>query len=280
MIVRPEPRELTQGTIFTCAMAENYNDCDVHGLIITARCDVANGKAAIFSYIPVLPYTSWALKDGAEIVAQRISANCAGELRKIVKAGGLSETILETISVDAIKDNLDKDQTKDGKARSKKFSEFVSKKLIADEFLSSNTHEKAQKLIADNIGVYHGLVKELVGNSVADFHYLDQIEYGKEPTGHVALLREIRFMPSRIATKIVEGIDRNDYSNLESVGAGGMRFRTDDDYAMPVGLLKSPFVEFLMQRLMNLFGRIGVTDVSQQRIDALKNAFSELEIQK
>jgi len=48
---------------------------------------------------------------------------------------------------------------------------------------------------------------------------------------------------------------------------------------MPIGLLRSPFIEFLMQRLMNLFGRIGVADLSQRRIDALKNAFSEPEIQ-
>lgn len=277
MIIRPDPRELTQGTIFTCAISENYETCDVYGLIITARCDVANGKAPIFSYIPVLPYREWVTKDGAEIIASRISANSAGEMRKIIKSAGLSETILETISISSISEDLEKDASKDGRLRAKRFHEHVSKKAAADEYLSTGNRESAQKLIKENTGLYHGLVKELVGNGVADFHYLDQIEFGKESDGYVALLREIRFMPSRVAARILDGLDRNDYSLLENAGTGGMRFRSDDDYAMPVGLLKSPFIEFLMQRLTNLFGRIGVTDIAAQRVESLKNAFAEIE---
>lgn len=279
MIIRPDPRELTQGTIFTCAIAENYAACDVRGLIITARCDVTNRKAAIFSYIPIVKYHDWALKDGAEIVASRLSANSSGELRKLVKAAGLAESVLETISYDAIKAHLETNQTKDGKTRSKRFSECWEKMRHAEAFLASHTPSEAKKMISENLGLYHGLVKELVGNGVAEFHYLDEVEFGKEPSGHVALFREIRFVPSHVASKILDGIDNKEFAVLERNGAGGMRFLTEDDYAMPIGLLRSPFIEFLMQRLMNLFGRIGVADLSQRRIDALKNAFSESEIQ-
>ncbi|WP_144574252.1 hypothetical protein [Agrobacterium sp. DE0009] len=279
MIVRPDPRELTQGTIFTCAIAENYATCDVRGLIITARCDVTNRKAAIFSYIPIVKYHDWALKDGAEIVASRLSANSYGELRKLVKAAGLAESVLETISYDAIKAHLETNQTKDGKTRSKRFSEHWEKMRDAEAFLASHTTSEARTIISENLGLYHGLVKELVGNGVAEFHYLDEVEFGKEPSGHVALFREIRFVPSHVASKILDGIDNKEFAVLERSGAAGMRFLTEDDYAMPIGLLRSPFIEFLMQRLMNLFGRIGVADLSQRRIDALKNAFSEPEIQ-
>jgi hypothetical protein len=258
-------------------MSENYESCDVYGLIITARCDVANGKAPIFSYIPVLPYKEWVMKDGAEIIASRISANSAGEMKKIIKSAGLAEEILETISISSISQHLEKDSSKDGKSRAKRFHENVVKKTAADEHLSTGNLESAHKLVKENTGLYHGLVKELVGNIVADFHYLDQIEFGKESAGYVALLREIRFMPSRIAARILDGLDRNDYALLEKTGTGGMRFRSDDDYAMPVGLLKSPFIEFLMQRLTNLFGRIGVTDIAAQRVESLKNVFSEIE---
>lgn len=276
MIMRPDPRELTQGTIFTCAISENYRDCDAFGLIITARCDVSNGKAPIFSYIPVVSYLDWVQKDGAEIVASRISANCSGELRKIVKGAGLSETIMETISHISVQEFLDKDLSKDGKGRSKRFHENMKKKETADTHLSSPTPQSSRSIILENSGVYHGLVKELTGNGVADYHYLDQIEFGKKPSGYVALLREIRFMPARVAARIIEGLDSENYAALESGGNGGMNFRSQDDYAMPIGLLQSPFIEFLMQRLTNLFSRIGVTDLDSRRIESLKQVFTEV----
>lgn len=143
--------------------------------------------------------------------------------------------------------------------------------------MSTGSIQSAKAIISQSNGIYHGLVKELVGNGVADFHYLDQIEFGKEPTGYVASLREIRFMPARVASRIIDGIDRQTYIALDGAANGGMHFRSDDDYAMPVGLLKSPFIEFLMQRLTTLFSRIGVTDITSNRIESLKNAFSEIE---
>jgi hypothetical protein len=277
MITRPDPRELTQGTIFTCAVAENYDDCDVYGLIITARCDVTNSKAPIFSYIPVVPYMDWSKKDAASIIASRVSANCSGELRNIIRSTGLSESILETLSAEAILSVLQGNTSKEGKLKSKKFSENIEKIENFEKYLLTGDHNSAVDIIKNNIKAYQGLVKELVGNTVSDFHYLDQIEFGKKSCGYVALLREIRFMPSRMASRILDGFDFEEYKFLEQSGAGGMRFKSADDYAMPVGLLKSPFIEFLMQRLTNLFARIGVTDLSSERIDALKNAFAESE---
>lgn len=59
------PRENeTQGTVFSCAYAEDYTDTSVYGLVITARCDAAQDKAPIFSYIPVVSLPDWVLCDG------------------------------------------------------------------------------------------------------------------------------------------------------------------------------------------------------------------------
>ena len=58
-ISAPKLGFLTQGTLFTCAAAEDYGGCNVHGLVITARCDVAQNKAAVFNYLPVVSLDDW-----------------------------------------------------------------------------------------------------------------------------------------------------------------------------------------------------------------------------
>src|SRR5690348_2643105 len=91
-------RSFTQGTIFSCGRAEAYPDVDIHGLIITARCDAAHGKANIINYVPVVPFEAWAFVDGLRIVARRVAADAAGQMKSALKDAGMTPDILETQS--------------------------------------------------------------------------------------------------------------------------------------------------------------------------------------
>lgn len=266
MISRPHPRELTQGTIFTCALTENYLECDSYGLIITARCDVANSKTPIFSYIPVVPYRQWMARDGAAIIASRAVANATGEIKRSIKSAGLVESIFDTLSEKAIVDLIAQDTTKAGKLRLQKVQENFSTIEKLQNFLLKIEKKSSQAVIDDSPGLYKGLVKDLLGNTLSDFHYLEEIEFDGQSDGYVASLREIRLMPSSVASRILNGLTMSEFLQL---GSFGLHFKSEDDYSMPVGLLKSPYIEFLMQRVTNLFARIGVTDASQDRISML-----------
>ena len=51
--------------------------------------------------------------------------------------------------------------------------------------------------------------------------------------------------------------------------AGGRPFQlhlvSEEDFCMPVGAIDSPFIELIMQRLTQLFSRVGVTDLTPSR---------------
>lgn len=270
MISRPDPRELTQGTIFTCALSENYLDCDTHGLIITARCDVANEKTPIFSYIPVISYKDWMCRDGVGIVAARALANSTGEIRKSIKSAGLAESIIDTLSQELIVQLIGEDTSKAGKARVKKVQDNFLTIQRSTEIISQRNGKVDAAFLAANSGIYKGLVKDLLGNAVADFHYLEEIEFDGRTDGYVASLREIRLMPSAVAVRILNGMTKAEFDQL---GASGLHFKSSEDYAMPVGLLQSPYIEFLMQRITNLLARIGVTDANKSREVALTELY-------
>lgn len=272
MISRPDPRKLTQGTIFTCALTENYLDCDAYGLIITARCDVANEKTPLFNYVPVISYRDWMSRDGVSIVASRALANATGEIKRSIKSAGLAESIFDTLSQDSILRLIEEeDTTKDRKSRVKKVRDNFSIIRKSKEIIFGSDKKAAAIFLKENNGIYKGLVKDLLSNAVADFHYLEEIEFEGRTDGYVISLREIRHMPSSAAVRILEGMTKMDFDRLD---ASGLHFRSDDDYAMPIGLLKSPHIEFLMQRITNLFARIGVTDANQSRINVLGDLYT------
>lgn len=45
---------ITQGSIFNHAYNEDFGDEEDLGLLISARCDLANDKAPKYSYLPVI----------------------------------------------------------------------------------------------------------------------------------------------------------------------------------------------------------------------------------
>ena len=96
VVVYPEGGPPTQGTLFTCAVAENYAGCETFGLIFTARCDAATDKVRCYNYIPVVTLNDWVHRDGRVILADRLMAETVGGLRNALTDAGFSPSILET----------------------------------------------------------------------------------------------------------------------------------------------------------------------------------------
>lgn len=61
-------RELTQGSIISHCLADNYTDADnVYGFIITPRCDlVHDAKVAHIHYLPIVDFKDWVKHDGMD----------------------------------------------------------------------------------------------------------------------------------------------------------------------------------------------------------------------
>ena len=81
IVTFPNPGPMTQGTIFSGAVAEDYNGCETFGLVITARCDVANDKAETYNYLPVVRLNDWIHRDGRLILGERLQKEAEAGLR-------------------------------------------------------------------------------------------------------------------------------------------------------------------------------------------------------
>ena len=271
MILKPDYKELTQGTLFSCAVAEEYPNCSVYGLVITARCDVANDKVNVYNFVPVVRFSDWCRRDGARILASRTSRAVRGEMRSLLQSLGEAPSVLEKVDPRRLLEPLfPRSDQKRRKARAQ-FENLSERLAISLEVLEHGGGSAVACLWERETREGHKIVRELMSNSLAEYHVLPRVDPYERAEGYVALLREIRHIPRSLAQLVCRGIDRelfDIFCGTAQMTASGLQIM-DDDFAFPVGLLRSPEIEFLMQRLTLLFSRIGVEDMSDLQMESL-----------
>jgi hypothetical protein len=265
---------ITQGTIFSCATAEDYTGCQVHGLVITARCDIAQTKAAVFNYLPVVTLDDWIHRDGRLLLCERIGKNIEGRMRACLRAAGHSESIMITERPEAILRTLFPAATpeKEVLKRRKLFQQAVED---YGEVIAAMEADPSQKL-AIGLGNKHAgdrdaVIRELISHRLNGYYFLASISADQEPLGHVVLLREVRHMPRDLAGYVANGINADEYISLCKGRSGfldRLSFETED-FAMPVSSLRSPHIEHLMQVFSILFSRIGLPDPDREFVETV-----------
>lgn len=267
----PNSEEFTQGTVFSCAYAENYMECAVFGLVITARCDVAQDKVPVFSYLPTVALDQWILNDGASILLDRIEADCVNSLKNLLKIANISDSLLKTHPPEAIYEAHFR-QHENSKSRTTQCEKFQSTIGLLNDVKSLQENKSDKKKLADtlrkNQNKVDALLKELSGHRLTGYYLLRQLEtYTETEKDFVVLLREVHHIPATIAKKIAKGL-----SELQKTKESNLcpKFYHQNDIALPIAKLKSPWIEHLMQNFSLLFSRIGVKD---NDFDDLKRSF-------
>lgn len=263
-VQRPLLGELTQGSIFTCALADRY-ECPVHGIVITARCDLAQSKFPLLNYIPIVPYEDWLATDGAEIVIARATAETLGSYKAALKSAGVAESLLNSYSTADLAQALQSDGT-GGSAFGKRIVELAHK-LNALELSSADVRSGAVDVAERFPKVFSGMSRELITGRLSGHYFLPNIHHDGTGEGYVGLLREVRHLPRELALALAKGLDLND-AELKKMWTGHMD-GSHEDFAFPIGQLISPEIEHLLQAFALLFSRVGIEDLPAAYVDTM-----------
>ena len=106
VIVNPGRGPMTQGTLFSGAVAADYDGCGTYGIVITARCDIAHDKVQMHNYLPVVALDDWLHRDGRVLLARHLVSEAIGAMRGALKESGFSPLILDTQSPRNVLDTL------------------------------------------------------------------------------------------------------------------------------------------------------------------------------
>lgn len=250
---------LDQGCIFYGAYAEDYRGSSNYGLIITARCDIAQNKAKKYSYLPVVSLNDWMRQDLVQIVKRRVSKNVQNKLLETFSKIGGTELIIKTYSLEKIRDAFSSEGTEKNRAKFfeacdlkvlfEKVSEVPVSEEIFNSFLKSFKSEVLQ------------VIKSLVGQNESGYYFIDEI-WNEGP--HVVLLREIHHIDNFTAHKLREGVEMQGSMAPNYLG---------EKLSYTVGVIDSPFIEHIMQKFSELFVRIGIEDPDFSAPDAILKGF-------
>lgn len=270
----PKNKEFDQGTIFSCAVANNYEPCQVFGLVISARCDIAHAKIQHINYLPIVTFKDWLFRDFIDILDDRVSKQVKNELKELLQQKGFSPSVLEVYDFDHISTSLFKDSPNITKKDNDKMEKFkLNYKLLLDikqSRMSNGFIDKSQySLICLNFGKNCSkIVEECLSNKLMGFYFLPSIQDDDGECGYVVLMRQIQSISFDLIKQIVDGFDKIYFENilLKNFPSSehSLKFLNNDDFAMPLSKLKSPNLEHLMQSFSLVFSRIGIDDLEKE----------------
>lgn len=260
--LRPKYQKITQGSIIRGCIANGYNGCDIYGLIITARCDLAQEKVNTVHYLPIVSYDDWLKK---EIVAALRQELILERKKKVIEK--LNEKKLPNSFLDR---GLSRAQIeKSFSANSKGKKECESFMALYDNWENA-CHCKDDVLLCekDAEGLLKNNINLLINHGKSEWYLIEDWERNISSSGFkIILLREIGTLSIDCALKMANGIMEDDVS--EDFFKYNMLKRTNDRSSLYYieSEIKSPYIEHILQRFTNNFARIGLDDIP--RIDTI-----------
>ena len=80
-------------------------------------------------------------------------------------------------------------------------------------------------------------------------------------------MREISRLTPAIMFQLAQGIDNK--LTKEELSSNDLRQLDDDDLFMPLYVIRSPFIEHIIQHFLQQFNRIGIEDVSREFVSKI-----------
>lgn len=266
--------KLDQGTVIFGIKAEKYPEVPCYGIIVSARCDVANCKVRRLYYIVGVEAREWVLTEaGFSRVFESNKQNAYNQFSEKVKQAKLEPESLSSFEPEEVEKVLE--ELKNEKLRDDILERYRQYKIFFTE-----DSEKREKYVLDNLKAVKKQMKEINIGKYAHLYYLPKAAYmdeGKMSEGLVVDLQEIEAISIEEAECLQKGqIDmkfdkfhsRDQYSRF-------CWLEKDGDFTAIDGQIRSPWCEHLMQRFSNSFIRIGIDGPSDKDFDILTEGFGE-----
>jgi hypothetical protein len=277
-LIEPVPMgALDQGMIFTCAVAEGYHGCEVFGIMITARCDIAHEKVPHYNYLPIVRLRDWVDRDLTTIACHRAKSQELGAARDLLERRNLNPSILLSQDPKSIADQFfpATDASKESRKARTKLNE-ASLRLETVEQVE--IHGFNSKVHSDFLTTYSKLVRSLIiecaRHRLTGYYFIPSLDSeSRDDSGYVVLLRETQYLPPALTTLMAKGLADTEFEILcgrHPDLAGKLAFDLED-FCYPLGKLRSPEIEHLLQEFAYLFSRVGVADLAADYVEALPN---------
>lgn len=255
LLAHPSSEEFTQGSIFE---GLNVNQGHSHGIVVTARCDIANGKARNILCLPVYKADDWINNQGDEVIYRKLENKLENKLKTEFSKFNISIELLLTYPIESIKSVIDSN-------KGKKSSEEIYKLL---DMYEKKTCDYSLKFVSDE---RKSLVSSIIKNQEASIYFLEQIELDKVLEPYIVDLSDPVSIPFNIAKKLLRGINKRSINNTIT-----QYLTICDGEISYISELRSPYIEHLLQKFSTFYSRIGTEDIEKDAEEILKEKLNDI----
>lgn len=233
----------TQGDVFSGLQRSTHSPDTGLGVIITPRCDLANDKARIVNYLPVVSLNEFFATEASYDLLDRAKGELLDSLKKQIKK---TPAALGLLAIGVPPDDVESQMAGLGQQEACSPGDLKHLKEAAEKWRRIREHEKRESLplsLLDGIVSAQDIRRKktsLIKNNQSTVHFFPPSPpHIPEPS--LALLRNVMTI------------------DIDVIRGTGLA----EERATPERLLRvrSPFIESLMARLGALFGRVGVPDI-------------------
>lgn len=297
-------RKIDQGTIIYGIKSEKYPSVPCYGIIITARCDIAQKKVPKYYYLVAVDATDWFCSEHGyhQAYFETVKNKKQNVCNKAVELELNGETLLSLSNESIEKIFIDKKSQVQGDRKLSGKIDSLAKAI--DQYyqvLQKNSDDIGRRLaIQNNRSPAIKCLKEINAGKLHHYYFLPQDAYlknGTKSNGLIVDLLEIGTLSIADAEEIISPFKSGIYfaglpqlpeiEDLKSCEdattmkafimqvAEYMRLKSsywleeEGDFVDIEGTILSPWCEHLMQRFSNAFIRIGLDNPTEQDFESV-----------
>lgn len=266
---------ITQGLVFYGVRSYHYPDMACYGIVITARCDLAQKKVKQVHYVTAVTINEWLKGDCLLIISEELSKNSLKNIKNWMKQKSLNSRVVAEFGPQKCQKIVETYEiSRSGK---EKLLKEINMWSLAKEISEGRISEDkiVELLNSDLAGYKKNKLSLLLKNQLSGFYLLPHVDRKKdgENKGFVVNLRDIQSMKIEYFEKLIA--NEIDFFNPIIEKDQNIRkiffLESDSDFAMDLGIIGSPHIEHLMQSFAHLYSRIGIEDLTEEYEEEIKN---------
>lgn len=228
-----------QGVIINGCLAENYA-CEVHGLIITPRCDIENHKVSTIHYLPIVSLEEWLQVDCLQLAITTFKHKLAQKLERLEISSSILDFFIDREDLQVLL-----------KGKSEKPQIIKEYDAFCDVMCN---HDYSSKFVADN---YKNIFADLYSGRHNRFYLINNWE--KPNMYNVILLRDVKRITEEFSRRLSKGCQNKMLEDKDYFGNDIYKSEEPYDYKT-LAQISSPYIEHILQQFSHNFCRIGVEE--------------------
>lgn len=270
-------QQIDQGSIIYGLRSDKYPEKACMGIVISARCDIANRKIKKLYYLTALQVKDWLISDvGFETATKSICQSTLKAFKNEAEKHGLNVDVLLSLDEADFEVVIEQEITK------KKERDLIRDKYKQYIHICGADEAERSAIIGKEKKNIKQFLIDVNAGANAHLYYMPAFAYREDAEKHEGLivdLQEIGTLRIVDAQSICDNeVDGKTLSpERRAYFSQFCWIEGEDDFSIIDGLIPSPWCEHLLQRFANGFTRIGVDGPTKDDFETIVECIVEEE---